>query len=181
MSNSVISSIAGLGQAPADLPWDEFECAIVESPAAVEFLDLSLPNMVGTAVCFPCGTAFGANSELRWLTREGGLHFVYISDEGHVLDGAEPIALQPVSQNDPEQIYLWGEKNQGDDDFFETRIPRRLRYPNAAGLSHHQRMAIRLKHYWLNVGIDASVLPPALDVVTQRHVLVFRLVRTQPA
>jgi hypothetical protein len=171
--NPVISSLERLTSPPADLPWPDFDYAIVESAAAIEFLDLTQPEQAPIAAQFPSGVAFGLNSELRWLTREGGMHFVYISDEGLALTDAQPTPLVLAPAEAPERLYLWGMKNKDDDDFFESRIPRRLRYNCPERLSHGERVTIRLRHYLLPVEVGQAGPPVHSDVP------IFRLVRLE--
>jgi hypothetical protein len=115
------------------------------------------------------------------------MHFVYISDEGRTLTEAEPTPLVAAQDDVPDRLYLWGMKNKDDNDFFETRIPRRLRYKAHEGMAHRQRMTVRLRHYLLSASAEhmevGQAAPPAqlVRAVLQIEVPIFRLVNLEPA
>jgi len=145
---SKISSLEGLAIMPAVVRWDEFECAIVESPDRIEFVELSAETHA-TAAMHPRGLAFGPRAELRWQRRAKGLHVVYISDDNETLgEGSDPVDLTEAAGREPAEILLWGEKERGGTEFQDGRIPRLLDYGRWGALAPEGgRLAVRIKHY----------------------------------
>lgn len=145
---SLISSRQSLPELPADLPWGEFACAIVESPADIQFLEAEEVHQ-GAARSFPRGVAFGGASELRWLQRDSGYHVVYISDADSPLAGAtHRHGLERVDVGEPDHLLLWGERGRDSEVLFTDRIPRPLRYPGPVPAEAH-RAALQVRHYFL--------------------------------
>jgi hypothetical protein len=141
-----MSSRQGLTALPDNLPWDQFDYAVVESAAEVRLL--ALPDQQVDAVKYPRGLAFGKLGELRWLLRANGkYHLVYVSEQGDVLPGATDDA--GLDTGDDGQIILWGERDGDSDEFFDGRIPNPLPYP--AGIPG-QRLAVWIRNYTITEG-----------------------------
>ncbi|HWZ42327.1 MAG TPA: hypothetical protein VNW97_02580 [Candidatus Saccharimonadales bacterium] len=159
---------------PAEVRWEEFDCAMVESPAEVRFLGR---EQIREAIGFPRGVAFGPKAELRWMRRAGGqLHFVYLNDEGRPLreDAPHKSTVTPVEEEIfPQQFFLWNAS--------DGRIPKTPSYPYAGTA---ERLAVRVRHYKLewpapveHGGMTAgpsSMLPPA-------ETFLFRCISLEPA
>jgi len=147
-----ISSRQGLTALPGDLPWDEFDFAVVESAAEVRLL--TLPAQQGEAVKYPRGLAFGKLGELRWVLRANGkYHLVYVSDQGDVLpESADHANLETREDG---QIILWGERDGNTDEFFDGRIPNALPYP--VGIPG-KRLAVWIRNYAVTEGQPARTV-----------------------
>lgn len=132
-----ISSLQRPGAMPADIPWDEFDFAMVESPS--QSLFLGRPRVASEAREFPIGVAFGKHSELRWRRRGGNIyHMVYVSDSERPLPGVEkPTGIKRLQEEG--QILLW---SAGD-----LRIPSTPEYP---GFEGSPRLALCTIHYDLD-------------------------------
>ncbi len=132
--------------APADFQTpDVLRYAVVESVAAIEFVDLAGSPIGELLKNWTSGLAFGPEGELRWLRRNGGLHVVYVSDSGGTLAGCEhdaELAVLSVEQA-PEKLFLRGVREDGV--YLEGRIPNPLPYP--ASFPPAARLAITLRHY----------------------------------
>jgi hypothetical protein len=141
-----ISSRQGLAGLPPGLPWDQFEYAIVESPAETRWL--TMPDEREKAAGYERGLAFGEQAELRWLRRaDGKYHLVYISDSGDRLVEFSDEANLDAGEDG--RIILWGERETGTEEFFDGRIPEPLPYPS--GIPGN-RLAVRVRHYTLKEG-----------------------------
>src|ERR1035441_9422662 len=109
-----ISSRQGLTALPGNLPWNEFDYAVVESAAEVRLL--TLPDQQGDAVKYPRGLAFGRLGELRWVLHANGrYHLVYVSDQGDVL--RESTDHADLETREDGQIILWGERDGDTNEF----------------------------------------------------------------
>jgi hypothetical protein len=145
-----ISSRQGLTALPCNLPWDQFDFAVVESAAEVRLL--ALPSQQGDAVRYPRGVAFGELSELRWVLRANGkYHLVYVSDQGDVL--RESTDHADLETREDGQIILWGERDGDTSEFFDGRIPGLLPYP--AGIPG-KRLAVWIRYYAVTEGEPAG-------------------------
>jgi len=138
-----ISSRQGLSSLVGFVDWNEFDWAIVESPAEVRLLDRSaMPDAGG----FPQGLAFGEFSELRWRKRSAGLHVVYVSDRGRPLEGSDN--SQELAEKGSGHIVMWGSRDG--EEYYDSRIPGRLGYPKSVPAG--QRLAAITKNYELKNG-----------------------------
>ena len=152
---SIISFLRRQSGFPDALDWSGFRTAIVESDAGIECVALGDANDVELVQPYPVGVAFGPRAELRWRKRREGLHLVLISDDGVGLPGAgKPQALRAVPAGEGESLlcYLWGEWDETAQCHVERRIPRPLRDPAQTG----PRVALRLKHYELELTVPAA-------------------------
>lgn len=152
--------------------WDGIQYALVESPAAIEWLS---QNQFAAAGEYDKGVAFGPDAELRWQKRNGAFHLVYISDSGQTLPDVQGTALEVVAED---QIYLWGLKAAGEDHFLEGRIPRTLQYPNGARAKDGKRMAVRIRKYRIEISVPEFT---ATDVQRRcQKVDLFRIIDVIP-
>jgi len=141
-----ISSRQVAGELPKNLPWDEFQQAIVESASQIRLL--TLPQDKGEAARYERGHAFGELAEMRWTLRANGrYHVVYISDRGGCLPDFTDEA--DLKAGDDGQIILWGERDAETYEFFDGRIPEPLPYPDRVP---GKRLAVRVRHYSLTEG-----------------------------
>jgi hypothetical protein len=149
---------------PDWVPWNQFQAAVVESPAEIRFLDLNSPEDRAAAPSFPRGLAFGQHAEIRWFQRRAGLHLVYITDLPVTLPApnhpecADSQGLRRLSQDtEPQQIFLWGLRDNAGD-YLEGRIPFALRYPEPQpGLPPEVRRAVQVRHYELEHSAPGSI------------------------
>lgn len=140
-----ISNLQGEDEVTRHVDWEQFECAILESPAKTCLVSRAEGQTLRLED-FRSGLLFGDQAELRFRRRrDGKYHLVYISDSGRRLEGSTPREL--VGENGPERIFLWGEA-LGEDAWYEARIPGKLSYPSAPGW----RVAVRVKHYRMDAG-----------------------------
>jgi hypothetical protein len=168
--NARMSCRGGLAAMPNNLPWPEFDCAIVESAAATAFLDLRVAANRAAAEEWPRGRAFGLKSELRWMRpADGLLRLVYIHDNGTLLSGAKEDV--PLHYRHEQVIVLWGEREQGGV-FSEGRIPIDLQYP--AWAPQTKRIAVKTHHY--ACPIAAPVLRGGHVLMEPQAVYLFRCV-----
>lgn len=152
---ATISFLRGREEFPESIDWEGLDCAIVESPARVEVLDLrNSPDAVREARTYRMGVAFGATAQLRWYRGRSGLHVVLVSDDGKDLGaGSEPTPLTADDSMEPKALLLWGERVEptgegGQTYYYEARIPRKLRYPTwATEAGPAKRLALRVHHY----------------------------------
>jgi hypothetical protein len=110
--------------------------------------DVGIDSFAGAQalLVWPEGQVFSSKIEIRWrrLPGPGELHWVLALTEAEKLirgDGEEfgllaegfeevksPWGVEEYAGHGL-GIYLWGERKEGQPDWVETRIPRRLRYP----------------------------------------------------
>ena len=137
-----LSSVWNLRE-PIAIPWKGLKYGIVESAVEVALLDLAVTKP--DVKRYDRGLLFGPTCELRWLKRDGGLHFVYLDDGGTLLAGAKVTA--DVVFEGTDQIILWGKKEADAETYYDGRIPHVLTYPRPAGGTWPVRMAAGIKRY----------------------------------
>ena len=78
---------------PAEIPWNEFQYGILESPWDTRFVEIAGTDNGLTPARYETGLLFGPDAELRWRRRRNGqYHLVFISDKGEAWPGAPDVA-----------------------------------------------------------------------------------------
>ena len=68
------------------------------------------------------GRVFNAKKELRWWKRRGKFMALLLSED-------KPAQKAEEFEVKEERVYLWGKNGDGKGEWWETRIPRKFKYP----------------------------------------------------
>jgi len=102
-------------------------CTGNESPDFFDYLSI-LSDKISN---WDKGRVFDDKSEIRWERERNDFHIVLIRDEGNIPDDWDKESLYPKCIR---EILLWGEKIEGNNQWYEKQVPRIIKYPaNGSG------------------------------------------------
>ncbi|KHE92477.1 MAG: hypothetical protein K8F52_08825 [Candidatus Scalindua rubra] len=96
------------------------------------------------------GRLFGEKSELKWIKRNGTYHVVLTTDDDVPDNFTTYGTLEPLKEGPLIDIFLWGEKDTTVEGWYETRIPKVLKYPVDDFERAPSRIKIVIKRYELS-------------------------------